>query len=90
MASIVGAKGQVVISKEIRDQLGVGPGWLAFQRVVDDHVELRFLPPPHQDSLRGSLEPYITRRPETDDWSEIRDLAWAAEVRERAKSAELE
>lgn len=90
MASIVGIKGQIVISKDIRDRLGIGPGWLAFQRIVDDHVEVRFLPPPHRESLRGSLEPFITRRPETEDWDEIRDLAWATEVRERAKSAELE
>ena len=32
----VGSKGQVVIAKEIRDELGIQPGWLALQRVVDD------------------------------------------------------
>lgn len=61
MAYLVGSKGQVVISKEIRDQLGVRPGWMALQRVVDDHVELRFAPPEHNESLLGILAPYITR-----------------------------
>jgi AbrB family looped-hinge helix DNA binding protein len=89
MGSRVGSKGQIVIAKEIRDQLGVEPGWVAVQRLVDDHVEVRFLPPPHYRSLKGSLAPYIKARPTTDDWTAIRDSAWEAEVRERAASAEL-
>ena len=55
MAYVVGPKGQVVIAKEIRDRLGVEPGWLALQRVVGDHVEVHFLPPEHRKSLKGSL-----------------------------------
>jgi AbrB family looped-hinge helix DNA binding protein len=55
MAHVVGPKGQVVIEKEIRDRLGIGPGWKAIQRIVDDHVELRFIPPPHNRSLAGCL-----------------------------------
>lgn len=45
LANVVGAKGQVLIAKQIRDQLGIGPGWMAIQRVVDDRVEMVFLPP---------------------------------------------
>lgn len=60
MVYLVGPKGQVVISKEIRDRLGVQPGWMALQRVVDDHVELRFVPPEHNESLLGLLSPYIS------------------------------
>lgn len=55
MTHIVGAKGQVVIAKEIRDKLGIHPGWRAIQSVVADHVEIRFLPPEHDRSLAGIL-----------------------------------
>jgi len=59
MADVIGPKGQVVIRKEIRDRLGIGPGWKATQRIVDDHVELRFIPPTHNRSLAGILKPFI-------------------------------
>lgn len=61
MASKVGTKGQIVIAKEIRDELGIEPGWTAFQQVVDGHVEVYFLPPKHNRSLGGVLAPYIKR-----------------------------
>jgi AbrB family looped-hinge helix DNA binding protein len=59
MAHVVGPKGQVVIEKEIREQLGIAPGWKAIQRRVDDHVEIHFVPPAHKRSLGGILKPYI-------------------------------
>ena len=34
MAYMVGIKGQVVIAKEIRDRLGIEPGWLTLQRLL--------------------------------------------------------
>ena len=37
---VVGKEGQVVIAKPIRDSLGLAPGWISIQRLVDDHVEL--------------------------------------------------
>lgn len=84
MANIVGAKGQVVISKEIRDRLGVGPGWLALQRVVDNHVEIYFVPPQHRRSLKGSLRESIkTNADQAVSWSEIRDRAWSEAAKER-------
>lgn len=55
MSHVLGARGQVVIAKEIRDRLGVGPGWSTVQRVVGDRVEIRFVPPEHDRSLAGSL-----------------------------------
>jgi len=80
----VGTKGQVVIAKEIRDQLGIEPGSQAVQRVVDGHVELQFLPPRHHRSLAGILHPYIKGSigPTEVDWDRAREEAWAAAARE--------
>ena len=38
LAYIVGAEGQVVIAREIRERLGVKPGWVAVQRLVGDRA----------------------------------------------------
>ena len=84
MSPIVGPKGQIVISKEIRDRLGVGPGWRALQRLVGDHVEVYFVPPEHTRSLKGSLADYTkVRVPPGDEWEKARNNAWAEA--ERAK-----
>ena len=77
MASRVGSKGQIVISKQIREQLGVQPGWLALQRIVDDHVEGYFIPPRHATSLKGSLAAHLKTRVAPDDaWDRARQDAW--------------
>jgi bifunctional DNA-binding transcriptional regulator/antitoxin component of YhaV-PrlF toxin-antitoxin module len=79
MASLVGSKGQVVIEKAIRDQLGVQPGWQALQVVVNDHVAIYFIPPEHEESLLGAARPLIRRHPSPDeDWDEA-VMASAAE-----------
>jgi bifunctional DNA-binding transcriptional regulator/antitoxin component of YhaV-PrlF toxin-antitoxin module len=71
MASTVGPKGQVVIEKAIREQLGVEPGWRALQMAVDNHVEIYFIPPEHEESLLGAAIPFIRRQPAPDeDWDE--------------------
>lgn len=61
MSSKVGLKGQVVIEKAIRDALEIVPGSIAVQRVVGDHVEMRFLPPEHNESVFGILADHVTR-----------------------------
>lgn len=77
MAHVVGAKGQVVISKEIRERLGVEPGWIAIQRLVDDHVEVYFIPPEHRKSLKGSLAVYLRARVSPgEEWDRAREAAW--------------
>lgn len=89
MANVVGTKGQVVIAKEIRDKLGVEPGWLALQRLVDDHVEVYFVPPEHRRSLKGSLAKYATKRlPPGPEWDKARDAAWEEAVNEKFGPAE--
>ena len=77
MAHVVGTKGQVVIAKEIRERLGVKPGWLALQRLGDDHVEVSFIPPEHNKSLKGSLVKHIKARIAPGQrWSKARETAW--------------
>ena len=86
MATVVGPKGQIVIVKEIRDRLGVKPGWITLQRLVDDHVEVHFVPPEHRESLKGSLAKYIKQDTASsdEDWSKVQEDAWANAVEEEA------
>ena len=84
MANKVGEKGQVVIDKAIRDRLGIGPGWLAIQRIVDNHVEIYFVTPEHNRSLAGSLAPYTNVNiPLGTEWNKAKEKAWDLEVQER-------
>ena len=87
MATRVGSKGQVVIAKEIRDALGIVEGSLAVQRRVGDKVELRFLPPEHERSLRGILAEYVLT-PSPDEAAEPPDDdPWAADAARRDREA---
>ena len=53
MASQVSDRGQITIERAIRKQLGIQPGMVAHQRVVDGRLEVIFLPAPHDRSLFG-------------------------------------
>ena len=75
MSRRVNAKGQVVIEKAIRDKLGVKPGWRTLQLLVDNHVELRFIPPEHRRSLAGTLSKYVKNTLATEELREARDRA---------------
>ncbi|MBI4337999.1 MAG: AbrB/MazE/SpoVT family DNA-binding domain-containing protein [Chloroflexi bacterium] len=89
MAHVVGPKGQVVISKEIRERLGIGPGWVAVQRLVNDHVEVYFVPPRHRKSLKGSLAGHIKARVGVGrEWEKAREAAWTEAARQEVKPAE--
>jgi bifunctional DNA-binding transcriptional regulator/antitoxin component of YhaV-PrlF toxin-antitoxin module len=76
MGNLVGEKGQVVIEKPLREALGVQPGFVTVQTLVDDHLEIRFYPPEHTRSLRGALQKYATRALSTDELREAREKAW--------------
>ena len=79
----VGAKGQVVIEKAIREALGVDAGYIADQKLVDDHVEIHFYTPEHTRSLPGILAEYTTVAIEPEDWPAAVEAAWAAAALEK-------
>ena len=84
MPNVVGQKGQVVISKKIRDKLGIEPGWWALQSIVDGHLEIHFVPPEHNRSLLGSLKEFIPPGAgEGLSWQEMREMAWTEAVRDK-------
>ncbi|MCH7842957.1 MAG: AbrB/MazE/SpoVT family DNA-binding domain-containing protein [Chloroflexi bacterium] len=84
MANVVGKKGQVVITKKLRDELGVEPGSLTYQTVVDGHLEIHFFPPEHNRSLLGSLAPYtdVVVQP-GEEWRKAKEKAWEAAASEK-------
>ena len=81
MPSVVGQKGQIVIEKPIRDALRLEPGYLAIQRLVNDHVELYFYPPEHEESLRGVLAAQVKRSVSPEAWPEAAEAAWTRAAR---------
>ena len=77
MTYTVGTKGQVVIAKDIRETLGVKPGWIAVQRLAGDHVEIYLIPPEHRGSLKGALKDHIkTSVAPGKEWDRAREIAW--------------
>jgi AbrB family looped-hinge helix DNA binding protein len=82
MANRVGPKGQIVIEKRIRDELGIEPGALAIQRIVDGHVEIHFIPE-HRRSLYGSLANYGRQSISEEEWHEAKEAAWRTAVEEK-------
>ncbi len=78
----------MTIAKEIRDALGVRPGWRAIQRLDGDRVVIEFLPPKHRRSLAGILEDATTVRiPAGEAFEEAVAQAWADSVREGEEAA---
>ena len=83
MATAVGTKGQIVIEKHIREHLGVRAGWRAVQVLADDHVEVYFIPPPHNRSLRGCLAPFVESVvPPEDSWDDLISVSISQDILE--------
>lgn len=85
MASKVGAKGNIVIEKEIRDRLGVETGWEAVQILSGDHVEVYFLPPVQSGDSFGMLHREGDRplQGEGQSWADVVRSAWSTELAAR-------
>ena len=89
MALTVGSKGQIVIAKEIRDKIKIKPGWIALERLVGDHVEVYFVPPEHNRSLKGALLPNIkTHIAPGKEWRKARNKAWDKAARNKIMGEE--
>jgi bifunctional DNA-binding transcriptional regulator/antitoxin component of YhaV-PrlF toxin-antitoxin module len=55
----VGAKGNIVIERGIREKLGIVPGSEAIQRIEGNRVVLEFLPPVPAGSASGVLAEFF-------------------------------
>ena len=83
MSTVVGSKGQVTIEKEIRDELGIRPGWRASQRLENGRLVIEFSPPKHRESLYGILADKAKRTfPTPEDLEAAIDEAWTYAARE--------
>ena len=80
--SHVSERGQITIDRVVRQQLGIRPGMVAYQRVVNGRLEVIFLPEAHHESLYGVLRqegepPHVAS---ADDLEEAVIEAVAAEL----------
>lgn len=87
MNGTVGPNGELTLDPGVIEVLGIEPGSLAFQRVVDGHLEIHFVSVPHPGSLLGRLRPYISEevldRVSRMEWHAIEEEAWRMAVIER-------
>lgn len=74
MANVVGERFQITIDKHVRRELGIKPGDVAVERVVDGRLVVDFVPKPHRESLRGIFK--RPGQPVVTDWQGLRDRAW--------------
>jgi bifunctional DNA-binding transcriptional regulator/antitoxin component of YhaV-PrlF toxin-antitoxin module len=80
LANKVGEKGQVVIETAIRAALGIEPGFVTVQHLKGDSVEIRFYPPEHELSLRGTLAAKVRRSVPARKWRGEKETAWKEAV----------
>jgi bifunctional DNA-binding transcriptional regulator/antitoxin component of YhaV-PrlF toxin-antitoxin module len=87
--SQVSERGQITIDRDIRRKLGIQPGMIAVQRIVNGKLEIVFVPGPHTRSLFGILhDPNAPPYPQTSDELEQAVIeAIAAEAEEHDGSS---
>ncbi len=73
MAAVVNPRGRITVDREVRRRLGVRPGMIAVQQVVENQLIVTFIPAPHRRSLAGVLGKPPRRVPPT--WEEIEEIA---------------
>ena len=80
----VGQKGEIVIGEELREKLGIGPGWRAYQFLGEGCLKIYFRPPDDGKPLAGSLSKYVneSNRIDDDDWPRIKEEAWMKAIEE--------
>jgi bifunctional DNA-binding transcriptional regulator/antitoxin component of YhaV-PrlF toxin-antitoxin module len=87
MSTVVGTRGQVTIERDIREAIGVKPGWRAIQRRIGDQVVITFRPPKHRRSLLGILsDPEAPRLESSDAFQSAVEQAWDAAARDSLRS----
>jgi AbrB family looped-hinge helix DNA binding protein len=74
--SRVGDRGQITITKAIREELGIHAGDETVQRVEDGRIVIEVVPGRHHRSLAGSLRAKAGRHPADETWPALRDAAW--------------
>jgi AbrB family looped-hinge helix DNA binding protein len=77
MTSRVGDRGQITISKAIREELGIYAGDETVQHVEDGRIVIEVVPGRHRRSLAGSLRDKVTRRPADESWPALREATWS-------------
>ncbi len=73
MSSKVSRDYRITIDRAVREQLGVRPGMVAVQQVLEGQLVVTFIPAPHRKSLVGILG----RAPRNADlpYEQVRELA---------------
>ncbi len=76
MSSRVGERGQITITKAIREELGIYAGDETVQWVEDGRLVIEVVPGRHRRSLAGELSDKTRRRPPDESWDALREAAW--------------
>ena len=84
MANRVSQRGQITLDRAVRKELNIQPGMMAYQRVVDGHVEVVFLPESHKKSLYGAFQSEAQSPITTSN--ELEEAVMAAIAAERGQS----